>query len=66
MQPSPARNAADVPNDAVVLASGSPILTVVDIGQYTGCVLCRWPQRASTIHGISYTLVLDAGCDHHP
>jgi uncharacterized protein YodC (DUF2158 family) len=34
------------PGDSVMLASGSPTLTVVDIGKHTGCILCRWPDDA--------------------
>jgi uncharacterized protein YodC (DUF2158 family) len=32
------------PGDAVILASGGPIMNVVDIGQHTGRVFCEWTK----------------------
>lgn len=42
--PSPASNHAFQPGQRVVLASGGPPMTVVDIGAVTGQVWCRWPM----------------------
>ena len=30
------------PGDVVMLRSGGPSMTVIDIGQHTGCVVCAW------------------------
>ena len=50
------------PGDKVMLPSGGPGMTVLDVGAHTGYAWCRWIDGNGTIHEASFppgTLVID-------
>jgi len=43
------------PGDTVVLRSGSPLMTVVDVGRHVGLVFCRWADSEGVLDYAIFT-----------
>ena len=43
-----------LPGDRVRLESGGPEMTVLDVGRYTGCVVCEWPTADGATHRVAF------------
>lgn len=51
--------------DQVYLRSGSPALTVLDVGRHTGAVWCRWMNDAGAVMEGSFPMqALQVDLDH--